>query len=249
MGIPDTGRAQTGVDRARRADFAMGDGMTDILASIQSRLKAPKDQENKFGGYKYRNAESILRAFKEVQPADVSLTMSDSITFIGDRLFLVATVRLHHGGNVIAEAQGAAMHALTKKGMDDAQITGACSSYARKYALCGLFAIDDSTDDPDSKDNRPTADAKPKETVAGAALRDAWRDGVEDSLPPNATPRQKAEAYAAAIIADFKTVKTRANLDGRWTRHQAMIDAFESKHPDLHQKIAEAYETHPANVE
>jgi len=128
--------------------------MTDILATIQRSLKAPKDRENKFGGYNYRNAESILRAFKEVQPEGVSLTMSDAITFIGDRLFLVATVKLHHGGQVIGEAQGAAMHALAKKGMDDAQITGACSSYARKYALCGLFAIDDSTDDPDSKDNR-----------------------------------------------------------------------------------------------
>lgn len=128
--------------------------MTDILATIQRSLKAPKDKENKFGGYNYRNAESILRAFKEVQPEGVSLTMSDAITFIGDRLFLVATVKLHHGGQVIGEAQGAAMHALAKKGMDDAQITGACSSYARKYALCGLFAIDDSTDDPDSKDNR-----------------------------------------------------------------------------------------------
>lgn len=128
--------------------------MADILATIQRGLKAPKDKRNDFGGYSYRNAEGILRAFKDVQPEGVSLTMSDSITFIGDRLFLVATVRLIHGDKVIAEAQGAAMHALAKKGMDDAQITGACSSYARKYALCGLFAIDDSTDDPDSKDNR-----------------------------------------------------------------------------------------------
>lgn len=128
--------------------------MTDILATIQAHLKAPKDKRNDFGGYSYRNAESILRAFKDAAPEGVSLTMSDEITFIGDRLFLVATVRLHHGGKVVAEASGAAMHALSKKGMDDAQITGACSSYARKYALCGLFAIDDSADDPDSKDNR-----------------------------------------------------------------------------------------------
>lgn len=134
--------------------------MSDILASIQARMKAPKDKRNDFGGYNYRNAESILRAFKEVQPDDVSLTMSDNITLVGEKLFLVATVRLHHGGTIIAQAEGAAMHALTKKGMDDAQITGACSSYARKYALCGLFAIDDSTDDPDGKDHRQ--DDKPK---------------------------------------------------------------------------------------
>lgn len=146
--------------------------MTDILATIQRSLKAPKDKRNDFGGYSYRNAESILRAFKEVQPEGVSLTMSDAITLIGDRLFLTATVKLHHGGNIIAEAQGAAMHALAKKGMDDAQITGACSSYARKYALCGLFAIDDSTDDPDSKDNRrATEDAA--ELAHSRAVTDA----------------------------------------------------------------------------
>ena len=148
--------------------------MTDILATIQRGLKAPKDKENKFGGYNYRNAESILRAFKEVQPEGVSLTMSDAITFIGDRLFLVATVKLHHGGQVIGEAQGAAMHALAKKGMDDAQITGACSSYARKYALCGLFAIDDSTDDPDSKDNsRATDNAAEEDAKAAAKAQEA----------------------------------------------------------------------------
>lgn len=148
--------------------------MTDILATIQRGLKAPKDKENKFGGYNYRNAESILRAFKEVQPEGVSLTMSDAITFIGDRLFLTATVKLHHGGNIIAEAQGAAMHALAKKGMDDAQITGACSSYARKYALCGLFAIDDSTDDPDSKDNsRATDNAAEEDAKAAAKAQEA----------------------------------------------------------------------------
>lgn len=148
--------------------------MTDILATIQRGLKAPKDKENKFGGYNYRNAEGILRAFKDVQPEGVSLTMSDAITLIGDRLFLTATVKLHHGGNIIAEAQGAAMHALAKKGMDDAQITGACSSYARKYALCGLFAIDDSTDDPDSKDNsRATDNAAEEDAKAAAKAQEA----------------------------------------------------------------------------
>lgn len=128
--------------------------MNDILAMIQRQLKAPKDKMNDFGGYAYRNAESILRAFKEIQPEGVSLTMSDTITLVGDRVFLVATARLSLGNETLGEATGAAMHAMHKKGMDEAQITGACSSYARKYALCGLFAIDDSADDPDGKDNR-----------------------------------------------------------------------------------------------
>lgn len=125
-----------------------------ILAEIQASLKAPKDKKNTSMHYAYRTAEGILRAFKDVAPEGASLTVSDEITFIGDRLFLVATATLFANGKEVVSAKGAAMHALAKKGMDDAQITGACSSYARKYALCGLFAIDDSVDDPDSKDNR-----------------------------------------------------------------------------------------------
>lgn len=125
-----------------------------MLHEIQASLKAPKDKVNDFGKYNYRNAEGILRAFKECVPDGVSLVVSDAIIQVGDRIFLTATARLYHDGAIIAEATGAAMHAMQKKGMDDAQITGACSSYARKYALCGLFAIDDSADDPDGKDNR-----------------------------------------------------------------------------------------------
>ena len=157
--------------------------MTDILATVQAAIKAPKDKKNEFGGYSYRNAESILRAFKDCAPEGVSLTMSDAITFIGDRLFLVATAKLHHEGKPIAEAQGAAMHALSKKGMDDAQITGACSSYARKYALCGLFAIDDSADDPDGKDNRrhqEEAAAAHERAITDAQVMLASADSIAD---------------------------------------------------------------------
>lgn len=132
-----------------------------MLAEIQAKLKAPKDKKNEFGGYQYRNAESILRAFKECDFPGVSLVMWDDIREVAGRIFLTSTASLYHNGILIAEAKGAAMHALQKKGMDDAQITGACSSYARKYALCGLFAIDDSAEDPDSKDNsRATEDAE-----------------------------------------------------------------------------------------
>lgn len=183
--------------------------MTDILATIQSGLKAPKDKENKFGGYNYRNAESILRAFKEVQPEGVSLIMSDAITFIGDRLFLVATVKLHYGGQVIGEAQGAAMHALAKKGMDDAQITGACSSYARKYALCGLFAIDDSTDDPDSKDNhRATEDAAENARATGKAEQPPFDpQAAHDRIMKRIMAAPTYDALAAVWTEESDTVK------------------------------------------
>lgn len=154
-----------------------------MLAEIQAKLKAPKDKRNDFGGYSYRNTESILRAFKEVAPENAALLMSDTVTVIGDRLFLVATARLLVDGTEVASATGAAMHALAKKGMDDAQITGACSSYARKYALCGLLAIDDSTDDPDAKDNR-----RATEEAAEIAHERAVTDALvtiesADSLP------------------------------------------------------------------
>lgn len=183
--------------------------MTDILATIQRSLKAPKDKRNDFGGYSYRNAESILRAFKEVQPEGVSLTMSDAITFIGDRLFLVATVKLHHGGQVIGEAQGAAMHALAKKGMDDAQITGACSSYARKYALCGLFAIDDSTDDPDSKDNhRATEDAAENARATGKAEQPPFDpQAAHDRIMKRIMAAPTYDALAAVWAEESDTVK------------------------------------------
>lgn len=159
--------------------------MSNVLADIQAKIKAPKDKENTFGKYKYRNAESILSAFKDVQPDGVALVMSDEVVMVGPRMFLVATATLLAGGVEIARASSAAMHANEKKGMDDAQITGACSSYARKYALCGLFAIDDSTDDPDGHDNRlPSFDAvaahdriarKLEVAKTLADLGDAWK--------------------------------------------------------------------------
>jgi hypothetical protein len=156
--------------------------MSNVLADIQAKIKAPKDKENTFGKYRYRNAEGILSAFKDVQPEGVSLVMSDEIVFLGNRLFLTATATLWQGSEIVGQACGAAMHALEKKGMDDAQITGACSSYARKYALCGLFAIDDSTDDPDSKDHR--SDEKPKRQPAppAAAKSPATNAQIADRL-------------------------------------------------------------------
>ncbi len=220
--------------------------MSNLLAEIQAKIKAPKDKENTFGKYKYRNAESILAAFKDVQPEGVALMMSDEVQLVGSRLFLVATVSLFHGDKLIVQAKSAAMHALEKKGMDDAQITGACSSYARKYALCGLFAIDDSTDDPDSK---APPKQEPKRDTSSDALRDAWRDGVEDSLPENATPRQKAEAYAEAIARDFQNVKTVPTLDVRWDRHIKIIDRLRENFSDLADKVADAYENRKMSLE
>lgn len=123
----------------------------NILQVIQSKLKAPKGQRNNFGNYSYRSAEDILTAVKPLlAEVGAALVISDSIECYEGRVYVVAQAALVDADNkLIADSTGYAREAAAKKGMDDAQITGSASSYARKYALNGLFAIDD-TKDPDA---------------------------------------------------------------------------------------------------
>lgn len=125
------------------------------LQKIQAELKAPKGQKNDFGGYRFRSAEDILEAAKPVLAKYLcSVVLSDDIVEISGRWYVKATATLYSEDmGQIAIATAYAREAEQKKGMDVAQITGAASSYARKYACNGLFAIDD-TKDPDSSDNR-----------------------------------------------------------------------------------------------
>lgn len=115
------------------------------LAKIQQALKAPKGQYNNFGKYKYRNCEDILEAVKPLL-GDLLLVITDSIEMIGDRHYVKATATIYHDDGAKASSSAYAREPLSKKGMDESQITGSSSSYARKYALNGLFAIDDSKD-------------------------------------------------------------------------------------------------------
>jgi len=123
------------------------------LQGIQAELKAPKGQTNKFGGYRYRSCEDILTALKPLLAQyTCTLAISDDIVEVGGRVYVKATATLASTsceGDDAVSTSGFAREAETKKGMDDAQITGSASSYARKYALNGLFAIDD-TKDPDA---------------------------------------------------------------------------------------------------
>jgi len=118
------------------------------LSDIQTKLHAPKGQTNKFGGYKYRSCEDIVEAVKpHLAQHGYALTLSDEMVAVGDRIYVKATARLcRENGETVAETYGWAREADTKKGMDDSQLTGSCSSYARKYALNGLLAIDDTKD-------------------------------------------------------------------------------------------------------
>jgi len=116
------------------------------LIEIQSELKAPKGQYNSFGKYKYRSAEDILEAVKPLlKNHNCQLTLSDEIMLIGDRYYVKATATLTNGKED-EKVSAFAREDLDKKGMDGSQITGTASSYARKYALNGLFCIDDTKD-------------------------------------------------------------------------------------------------------
>ena len=116
------------------------------LTEIQHRLKAPKGQYNSFGKYKYRSCEDILEAVKPIlNEVGCFLTLSDEIQLVGDRYYIKATARLQ-GPDTDVTCTAYAREDLDKKGMDGSQITGTASSYARKYALNGLFCIDDTKD-------------------------------------------------------------------------------------------------------
>ena len=119
-----------------------------FLNKIQTELNAPKNQYNSFGKYKYRSLEDIFEGLKPLlKETKCSVTVEDEVVMVGDRIYIKATAKLLNPNlEVIATGYGWARESLTKKGMDDSQVTGATSSYARKYALNGLFAIDDVKD-------------------------------------------------------------------------------------------------------
>lgn len=123
------------------------------LYKIQHELKAPKGQTNNFGKYKYRSAEDIIEAVKPIlYKYNTAITISDEVVLVGDRLYIKATASLLDEMGERISVSGWAREEEVKKGMDAAQITGSASSYARKYALNGLFAIDD-TKDADATNN------------------------------------------------------------------------------------------------
>lgn len=123
------------------------------LNTIQNLLKAPKNQYNKFGNYRYRNCEDILEAVKPLLfSQSCTLTISDEIVMIGTRYYVRATATIKNANGETETTTAYAREDESKKGMDASQITGSTSSYARKYALNGLFCIDD-TKDSDSLNN------------------------------------------------------------------------------------------------
>lgn len=134
------------------------------VVAIQSELKAPKGQYNSFGKYNYRSCEDILEGVKPLLAKHgLVLTIQDSIDLIGDRFYVKATATITDGKERLSTS-AYARESLDKKGMDASQVTGATSSYARKYALNGLLAIDD-TKDADTMDNSKKPVQQIQETV------------------------------------------------------------------------------------
>jgi hypothetical protein len=135
--------------------------LTTKLGAVQAELKAPKDQRNTFGNYNYRSAEGILEAVKPLLAKHgLVLAISDTIEAIGGRIYVKATSKITDGADTI-EVSAYAREPENKKGADESQITGACSSYARKYSLNGLFLIDD-TRDPDATNDHGKGQQEPE---------------------------------------------------------------------------------------
>ncbi len=178
------------------------------LGKIQAKLEAPKNQYNSFGKYKYRSCEDILEGLKpHLIENNCSVVVSDEMVVLGDRFYIKATATLIDNEtteNNSVSVSGYAREAETKKGMDDSQITGSTSSYARKYALNGLFAIDD-TKDADSRDNREQSIGKKQEDKG---VEKPMNKSHEKRLDTTISEQQRGNMYAMAKGEDeiFKAV-------------------------------------------
>ena len=208
------------------------------LSRIQGALSAPKNLWNKFGQYYYRNAEGILEAVKPLLNG-LCLLINDEPVVIGDRVYIKATVTLTDGEDSVS-AVAYAREDETKKGMDGCQITGACSSYARKYALNALLMIDDSKDSDDDslspKNPENQKDDQKQFTPPPAAKAQVGR---ADSLPPTEPPQNppenavkpaptEAQVYLMKAIKQLREdrkVTVRENNEIFAAQFKALVDA------------------------
>lgn len=143
------------------------------VIAVQSQLKAPKNQWNDFGSYYFRSCEDILEAVKPLLKAEgLLLTITDEIVVLGDRFYVKATATLTDGERSLPN-QAFAREDASKKGMDGSQVTGAASSYARKYALNGLFAIDDTKDVDTLNNGKNTGTTKGADKGKEKAIEEA----------------------------------------------------------------------------
>lgn len=152
------------------------------LSNIQNELVVTKNQRNTFGNYNFRSAEDILEAVKPIcKKHDMVLVVSDTVISVGDRNYIESTATLHDfTGNSIT-ATASAREALIQKGMQDAQITGSSSSYARKYALGGLLNLDDNKD-PDATNKHGKEGNKEYSSLGNKTKKEAQDEAIAKGL-------------------------------------------------------------------
>jgi len=182
--------------------------LVNKLIKVQSTLNAPKLQRNNFGQYNYRSCEDIMCALKPLLAAEGLLQLiDDEIVQVGDRFYIKATVTVTDGTDTIASS-AFARESLNKKGMDDAQITGTTSSYARKYALNGMYNIDDSKD-ADTNEYRNQAASKAKQEVKKVVTNfcpdEVLRQGTEAMIGGNFESVQKEFGKYWKSLKSFET--------------------------------------------
>lgn len=182
----------------------MSEKLTKSLGDVQFKLKAPKGQVNSFGHYNYRSCEDILEAVKPLlHEAGLTLTLSDDVIAVGNRVYVKATATVTDGAESISNT-AFAREAESKKGMDDSQVTGTASSYARKYALNGLFAIDDTKDADTDEYSRRTQSRQSQGITCELCHQPikpmAKRGGGE--MPPEAVAKWTRAKTGMAVCGD-----------------------------------------------
>jgi len=185
--------------------------INEVLTEIQNELKVPKNQRNNFGNYNYRSCEDILESVKPiVKKHEATLIVSDEIIEVGGRIYVKAKAILFYKKENIL-CFGYAREEETKKGMDSSQITGSASSYARKYALNGLFLIDDTKDSDHTNDHgkQPTT-PKAKESLTPARF-DAALKAVEDG---KLTKEQLQEKLNEFQLTTTQKINLKNFIDG-----------------------------------
>ncbi|MCV2501948.1 ERF family protein [Melissococcus plutonius] len=195
------------------------------VLKVQSELKAPKGQRNSFGKYNYRSAEDILTAVKPLNSEQgLLLTLTDKPILIGERYYVEATATLTDGKEQI-KVTAPAREAQLKKGMDDSQITGAASSYARKYALNGLYLIDDTKD----------------------ADTDEFNNQQKNARTINKT-QQEALAKNFEKIAQLKQVSTK-NVEAEFLTFVGFTGSIANLDDNIHHKLMELTTQNIAKIE
>ena len=192
--------------------------LLEALIYIQQNLSVPKDQFNAFGKYNYRSLESILAAIKPLlRSQNCGIRFEDEVIELGGRTFLKTTLYFFNDKGETITTCAIAEHTATKTGMDAAQITGAASSYARKYAMNALFAIDD-TKDADT-DSYYQQQQQPRKTVQRRTTTTA----------PRATQAPAADSRYAAIETALAQVKDIDELIDLYNQHKQEVEA----NPDI----------------